>query len=366
MAVKLPPVPLVRAVQTAVRAVTLVKRAITPSPMILGDIAFSAYMLSNAILVFTRLGIADVLQGGPRAVDDIARAVEANPAVLKRLLRALARLGVIDEPAPGVVALNSVSKLLVSTPGTMHSLLSVVSQPWHLAMWSRLYDVVKTGRPAHDLVLGKPLFEYLAEDPAAGKLFNQSMVDYTSQMATALSAAIDFRQARKVIDVGGGYGHALAIVLKAYPHLRGAVAELASVVPGATAFLAEAGVGERAEAVAADFFGQLPGGGDVYLLMNVLHDWGDADAERILRACRAAMPESAQLYIVDMLVPEDQSPHESVLFDLEMLILFHEGRERTRTEFERLLASAGFSLSHVTETALPFSVLSVRPLAGGR
>lgn len=366
MPTKLPPVPLVRAVQTAIHAVHLLKRAITPGPLILADLAFSAYMLSNAILVFTRLGVADVLESGPRAVDDIARAVEANPAVLKRLLRALARLGVIDEGAPGVYALNNVSKLLVSTPGSMHSLLSVVSQPWHMAMWSHLYDVVKTGRPAHEIVLGKPLFDHFAEDSEANKLFNQSMVDYTSQMAVALTAAVDFGHARKVVDIGGGYGHALAIVLKAYPHLRGAVAELASVVPGATAFLAEAGVGDRAEAVSADFFEHVPGGGDVYLLMNVLHDWGDANAERILRACRAAMPESAQLYIVDMLVPEDRSPHESVLFDLEMLILFHEGRERTRTELERLLTSAGFSLSNVIRTALPFSVIEVRPIPGAR
>ncbi|HSN98474.1 MAG TPA: methyltransferase [Candidatus Nanopelagicales bacterium] len=366
MPTKLPPVPLVRAVRAAVSAAHRLKRAVTPGPLFLADIAFSAYMLSNAILVFTRLGVADVLLGGPRAAGEIARAVEADPMALGRLLRVLSRFGVIDEPAPAVYALNDISRLLVRAPGSLHSVLSVVAEPWHLAMWSRLYDVVKTGRPAHEIVLGKPLFDHFGEDPAAGEVFNRSMVDYSSRTAAALIAAVDLRDARKVIDVGGGYGHALAVVLEAHPHLRGAVAELPSVVPGATAFLAGAGVGDRAEAVPADFFEHVPGGGDVYLLMNVLHDWGDANAERILRACRAAMPGNARLYITDMIVPEDRSPHESLLFDLEMLVLFNEGRERTRAEFERLLASAGFSLVDAMGTALPFSVIEARPLAGAR
>lgn len=363
---KLPPVLLVRAVEAAVRAVQRLKNAVTPGPLLLADIAFSSYVLSNTVLVFTRLGVADVLLRGPLAAGEIARAVEADPVILGRLLRVLSRFGVIDEPEPAVYALNSISKLLVREPGSLQSILRFVAEPWHLAMWSRLYDVVKTGRPAAEIVLGKPIFDHLGEDPAAGEIFNRSMVDYSSQTAAALIGAVDLRDARKVIDVGGGYGHALAIVLKANPHLRGAVAELPSVVAGATAFLAEAGVGDRAEALPASFFEQVPSGGDVYLLMNVLHDWGDANAERILRACRAAMPETARLYITDMIVPDDRSSHVSLIFDLEMLVLCHEGRERTRAEIERLLAAAGFSLVNVIRTAVPFSVIEARPLAEAR
>jgi hypothetical protein len=48
----------------------------------------------------------------------------------------------------------------------------------------------------------------------------------------------------------------------------------------------------------------VPEGADIYVLSRVLHDWDDADAERILATCRAAMLPTSRLLIVEAILPE--------------------------------------------------------------
>jgi hypothetical protein len=97
----------------------------------------------------------------------------------------------------------------------------------------------------------------------------------------------------------------------------------------------------------------VPGGGDAYLLSRVLHDWQDRDAIRILRCCRAAMPAHARLLVVDAVMPERARDEPAAIrMDLLMLLLMS-SRERTRDEFDRLLAAAGFSLRRIVPTGSP-------------
>lgn len=80
-----------------------------------------------------------------------------------------------------------------------------------------------------------------------------------------------------------------------HPHLRGVVFDQAHAVERARAQIAAAGLAERCTAVAGDFFTEVPGGGDAYLLKHVIHDWDDERAGVILRNCRRAMRDDAKL-----------------------------------------------------------------------
>ena len=46
---------------------------------------------------------------------------------------------------------------------------------------------------------------------------------------------------------------------------------------------------DRCAVVGGSFFEAVSDGGDVYLLKSIVHDWDDAQATTILRACRRAM-----------------------------------------------------------------------------
>jgi hypothetical protein len=339
-----------------------VRRALTPPPLQLLELTSSSFFVSNAILAAVKLGLPEAMKGGPRSPDDLARVVGADPAALRRLLRALASVGLFAE-AEGRYALTPTSRyLLADTPGSMLPLLRLAGEDWHYRVWGNLTDSVRTGKPASEKVLGAPLFEYLAQHPGESEVFNAAMRSYSAEVSRALLDGYDLSWAKKLVDVGGGHGQLVSMALGRHPHLRGTVFDLPHVVRGAAEVVEAAQVAGRVELVGGDFFaGEVPGGGDVYTLMNVVHDWADADAVRILARCRAAMGPGSKLLVVEMVIPEDGSPHFGALFDLEMLVLFEGGQERTEGELRALCRRAGLRVERVLPTASASSILEATP-----
>ena len=76
--------------------------------------------------------------------------------------------------------------------------------------------------------------------------------------------------------------------------------------------------------------------------MEVLHDWDDENAVRILRAVRAAARPQSRLLVVETLVAEEPGPHLGTLRDIIMLAVTG-GRERTQSQFAALLHGHRFS-----------------------
>jgi hypothetical protein len=113
--------------------------------------------------------------------------------------------------------------------------------------------------------------------------------------------------------------------------------------------------------VAADFFKQVPPGGDLYLLHQILHDWSDDECVALLRACRRSMRASSKLIVVEMMIPEHDGLSMAKLLDLEMLVM-GAGRERSEGELRRLLASCDLDLVRVTPTRGDMAVLEVVPV----
>ena len=100
----------------------------------------------------------------------------------------------------------------------------------------------------------------------------------------------------------------------------------------------------------------MPGGGDLYLLSRVLHDWDDAQCRRILARLAEAMSPGASLLIVERLLPEDDTPLLAVAWDVHMMCNVG-GRERTAGHYAELLAEAGFGVESVHELALDAALL---------
>jgi len=93
-----------------------------------------------------------------------------------------------------------------------------------------------------------------------------------------VAAAYDFAGAGTVVDVGGGQGGLLAAILEANPGVSGVVFDLPHVAAMARRQLQASGLPARCRTEAGDFFREVPGGGDLYLLRKVIHDWDDERA----------------------------------------------------------------------------------------
>jgi hypothetical protein len=150
-------------------------------------------------------------------------------------------------------------------------------------------------------------------------------------------------------------------LLSEHETLRGVVFDRPNVVESARREIAAAGLDDRCDAVGGSFFDEVPPGGDVCVLAQILHDWHDEDAVRILSRVRAAMRDDAVLLVLELIVPEDDDPHPAKLVDLQMLFLLG-GRERTRSEWAGLLRRGGFELTAVIEGRRA-NVIEARPLA---
>jgi hypothetical protein len=121
-------------------------------------------LVSQAVSVIARLGVADVLAAGPQPVEQIAQRVGAHRSALYRVLRALGDVGVVAELENRQFALTPLSELLRSdVPGSLRGWATMVGMPFHRYPWTDLYETVLTGESAFDRVHGTKVFDYLAE-----------------------------------------------------------------------------------------------------------------------------------------------------------------------------------------------------------
>jgi hypothetical protein len=119
---------------------------------------------------------------------------------------------------------------------------------------------------------------------------------------------------------------------------------------------------DRLRLQAGDFFQDPLPVCDTYLLMEVIHDWGDDEAARILQAIRQAAPAHARLLVIESLIPDDPGPSWAKVLDVLMLTVLT-GRQRTEHEYEELLGAAGFQLERVIPTFANVSILEAAPQA---
>jgi hypothetical protein len=178
-----------------------------------------------------------------------------------------------------------------------------------------------------------------------------------AQMTLAVVvASYDFSAHHTIVDVGGGQGAMLAAILGSAPGSRGVLYDVPRAVSGAPELLRANHVADRIDIVEGSFFDHVPGGGDAYLLKNIIHDWPDEKALQILRNVRAAAQPGATLLLVEMVVRDNGRDGPENWVDLEMLLNLG-SRERTAEEYRKLLAQTGFRMTRVVSTASPLSVV---------
>jgi SAM-dependent methyltransferase len=248
-------------------------------------------------------------------------------------------------------------RLRSDVPASMRSWAMLVEAIGGVRTFEPIIRTVRTGAPGVDLTYGMGLFEFLASHPEHAASFDAAMSERTAAFAPGVAAGHDFTGLRTVVDVGGGKGTLLAAILRAHVRLRGVLVEAPAVAAAAGLALEAAGVADRCEVVAGDFFAGVPGGADRYLLANVLHDWDDDRAVAILAECCKAMAKDGRVLIVERLIPDDpEQALPTLLSDLNMLIVTG-GKERTNAEYGSLLTRAGLTLDRVTRVSFPYGLI---------
>ena len=320
----------------------------------------SGYETSQVVYVAARLGVADLLAGEPRTAEDLAEALRVDAGALHRILRALAALGLLAHLGGSRYALAAPgARLRDGVPGSLRAVALLAGERSYRA-WGGLLHSVRTGETAFRHVFGMGTFDYMAANPEVAGFYNEAMAAGAAERAAAVVAAYDFSRSGVIVDVGGGHGTLLSAILSANSGARGILLERESVATGARAGIEAAGLSSRCAVVSGDFFQSVPRDGDLYLLSHIIHNWDDQRSGSILANCRAAMSPGAKLLILEQVLPERLAPSRAAVHasmaDLHMLAITG-GQERTAGQYRELLAAAGFTLTSVTDTAVPESLV---------
>ena len=324
--------------------------------------SFTALVIARAVYVAAKLGIPDLLQDQQRSSEELAQATGMHPGVLYRLLRALSSAGVMSEFPDRCFALTPVGHVLRSdVPGSMRALVVFCGEPFYLQAWQEILYSIQTGKPAWDNVHGMAVFDYYRQHPEDARIFDEAMTSLSWAEAHAVVRAYDFSRFRTLVDVGGGHGTLLTMILNANLQLHGIVFDQPQVVEGARSQIAREGLTSRCDVVAGDFFQAVPRGGDAYLLKSVIHDWDDEQSVALLTNCRQAMTAEARLLVIETVVPPPGEAHYAKYQDLEMLVMLG-SQERTVEEYTALLRRAQFELVRVVPTQEPLSIVEAVPV----
>jgi hypothetical protein len=312
----------------------------------------TGYWVPRCLHVVAELGVADRLGDTPETAEVLARAVDAHPQALARVLRVLAAFGVFEE-VDGRFRHSPASRLLrTEHPQSQRSFVRMMGLPVHWAAYGELEYSIRSGSAAMTRIVPGGTFDYFAANPAESRLFDEAMTAKSREQIAGIVGAYDFSAFGLIADIGGGRAHLLEGVLAAAPRARGILFDLPHVVQ-TLATLAS----NRITLQGGDFFKDPLPACDAYLLMSVIHDWGDAEATSILQAIRRAAPRHAKILLLETLITDTPGPHPAKLLDIEMLVMTTGGRERTRAEYERLCSAAGLRLEQALPTAGSATIL---------
>jgi 2,7-dihydroxy-5-methyl-1-naphthoate 7-O-methyltransferase len=298
-----------------------------------------------ALRVAVTLGLPDRLRGEGDTAEHLAAELGLAPVALTLLLNHLTTLGIVERTPAGYRTTDHGAALCGDAGNGLTNFLhlDLAGGRAELAFVELLHSVT-TGEAGYTRRYGQDFWADLAEHPHLRESFDQQMIDRFREAVPLIVAGYDWSRFPTIVDLGGGRGTLLAAILAANPASRGHLVEVEPTATEAARLFAEHGLDDRAEVTEGSFFDPLPSGADAYLLCDILHDWDDEHANRILARCVAAARPDGRVLVIEPVGDR----HAATEFDLAMLAIFG-GRERRVEEFRTLGSAHGLLLEAVTD-----------------
>ena len=313
----------------------------------------TAYRTSQVTYVVAKLGLADLVEEGPRTTDELASVVGIERQQLGRLMRAATALGLFSIDDHGRFSSNELSQVLRSDVHASVRETVIFFGEHHYEAWGHLIERLRGD-------LADPTF-YSTADSAATTSLHRASAEGTSQIALAVAALVEVNNGEFVLDVGGASGDLAAAVLRNQPSATGAVLDL----PAAQSLYLQAprhsDVDGRLSFLPGDFMKSVPVA-DVVLLKAVLHNWPDDVVTRLLARCATALTSHGRIYVIERCIPDQHSvgmDPRPYLSDLNMLATTG-GRNRSVGEIFAALRACGLTRTSLVGQVNGLSVVEGR------
>jgi hypothetical protein len=354
----MPPYFLIKSIGWFRKILLDLNRHLFPGNVVLYE-QFQSLWLLPSLYVVAKLDVAEQLKDGPLSPEDLARRISADPVALARVMRALVSQGIFRQKRNGKYALNGRSKALLNGEGSLRHMLMHHLGPTNWKNVGELLYTVQTGKEAFSRLYGKDIYSYLKENPEEYALFDRSMSNLSELGLAPIVSAYNFGKFGTIADIGGGEGFLLSAILNKYPAANGILFDLPEALGKAASFLESQGTSSRIQVIPGSFNEPIRLSADLFILKNIIHNWDDEKAASILTNIAGGMKQGAKILIIDMIVPEHGGSSTPSLLDIQMLVSFQTGRERTLKEFEVVVSLAGLKICKVVPTIAPISLIEV-------
>ncbi|KAI0405970.1 S-adenosyl-L-methionine-dependent methyltransferase [Xylaria palmicola] len=314
-----------------------------------------------AVRVCSQLNVFDmVVKNGTISAAEIAKNVNADELLIRRLLRVLTASGYVAEEADGVygpthwtVHINS--RLAQGMIKFMYdaSMLPIAQGP----NWLKESGYQNPVDPLHGMFQSAnhtdmPTFKWLTV-PENKEVWDNANTFFEGDRGSRPSWLSWFpakdrffpgghqQETPLLVDIAGGRGHDLLEFLAKYPDEPGpfVLQDLAPVLDGALP------LPPHVRKQAFDLFSDSPvQGARIYFMKFILHDYNDEQCMLILQKAKASMIKGySYLVINDFILPDTNCGILQSQWDLAMMVLLS-SMERTERQWRTLLESAGLSI----------------------
>lgn len=307
------------------------------------------FFASKTLLSAVELGVFPALANEPRTAADLITTLGLHPRGARDFLDVLVSLNLLARDGDGADAHyantpDTAAFLVPGRPAYMGGILHMANRRLY-PFWARLSEGLRTGRPQNEVA------DDGADDPFATLYGNDAwlreIVDAMEGVQLAdfhrFASQFDFSRYRSVCDIGGS-GAALAMAIaRQHRHLRCLSLDLPRVTALAHQRIAQAGLGEFVQAVSGNFMTDPFPRSDVLVMSNVLHDWGTADKERLIRKAREALSRGGALVAIEHVIDDERRTNtQAMLMSLNMLIETGSGYNFSHGQFDHWCLDAGF------------------------
>ncbi|CAG8955512.1 hypothetical protein HYFRA_00009464 [Hymenoscyphus fraxineus] len=242
---------------------------------------------------------------------EIARACSIPESDCRRLMRHAMTFYIFSEPSPGIVAHTASSKALAEVPPA-GAFIGFVAEEM-LPASTRLVDAMQRWPGSEEpsetgfaltYATDVPMMQVTSADPRRAQQMGNAMSFLSSRPGENVRHLVDnfpFSAVGLLVDVGGAKGTVGMEIARSAPEIKVVVQDKPEVIKDTDI---PEDLKRRLKLMGHDFFTEQPvKDADIYLIRNVLHDWSDKYAAKILRNLIPALKKGARVLVNDRCLP---------------------------------------------------------------
>lgn len=321
----------------------------------------TAQISTLLVAAVTEFDVGNVLADGPLDYPELCSrlGLADRPAVV--LLTGLRSIGLIDVGDDGRIGLTDYGREKMSAQSEFH-LRGYIALGRFSEDVQNMIRCLKNDAPAGDVsfVYHDDQTQSALDDRQTADVLTRAMADRARNVAPLLAERLDLSTSRHLVDVGGAHGLYSIAMLKKHPELRATIIDRQPPLDVAAEYAKSAGVSSRIKLVFDDAHSaRLDESVDAVLLANLLHDYDEHVARKMVLHYAEQLKPGARMMIMDSLLdsvppgapPASAGPRGVAAYSA-LLFSICEGRCYRRDEIDRWLSDAGLEIDE-TVISLP-------------